>query len=147
MFTAERKRFVAVPAERVRAVLGDIRYLPRLIPHTDHVEVQAQCEERARVALTLRIKGLGSQRVEGEARIVPDGVRFVAVRPMEIDARWIVVPRDNGAEVRARLTTEVPKPLQSIARLIPRRLIEERVGTELEAALDALEAVLTEQTA
>lgn len=146
MINVERKRTFAVPAERVRAVLQDVDQLNRLIPRADRVEIIARNESRARIALSFRVGMLPLQRIEGEARLLEDGVRFVAVQPVQIDARYQVLPRGESAEVIVRLATEIPKALASFARFIPQRRIEERVGVELEDALDALQAVIDDAT-
>lgn len=142
MINVERKRTFAVAAEQVRVVLQDVDQLKRLIPRAERVEVLARNESRARIALSFRLGVLPLQRVEGEARLLEDGVRFVAVQPLQIDARYQLVPRGESTEVTVRLGTEIPKALASFARLIPQRRIEERVGLELEDALDALQAVI-----
>ncbi len=144
MFTVERKRSFDVPAERIRAVLTDVEQLSQVMPRTEKVEVLARGENRARVAVVVRLGKLGTQRVEGEARISDDGMRFVAVQPMQIDVRWIVVPREAATDVVVRLITELPKAFASMARLIPQRMIEERIGAELEAALTGLAGLLVE---
>lgn len=145
MINVERKRTFAVPAERIRAVLSDVAQMNRLIPRAERVEVLASNENRARLQLLFRLGKLPLQRIEGEARMLEDGVRFVAVQPFQIDARYQVLARGDGSEVVARLGTEVPKALASFARFLPQRRIEERIGVELENSLDALQAVLDEQ--
>lgn len=147
MFTVERKRIIHLPAERILAVLADVEHLERIMPRAERVEVLAQSENRARIAISLRLGKLGAWRVEGEARLADDGVRFVAVQPMQIDARWLVVPRGESAEVTARVVSELPAQFAKFARFIPQRLIEERVGMELESALTALESAAMEQKA
>jgi carbon monoxide dehydrogenase subunit G len=146
MITVERKRTIDLPAERVHAVLTDVEQLQRLMPRTERVEVLSRNENRARIAVVVRLGKFGTQRVEGEARLLEDGVRFVAVQPMEIDARWTLVPSNEGTEAIVRVTTEVPKALSAFTRLIPQRVIEERIGAELEAALEALAEASKEQT-
>lgn len=143
--TVERKRSFSAPLERIRAVLTDIDQLERLIPRAERVEVLARNEQRARVSVFMRISRLPLQRIEGEARLLDDGVRFIAVQPMQIDARYQLQARDTTTEVLVRLVTEVPKALSAVARLIPQRMIEERIGAELEAALNALEAAVNGQ--
>ena len=145
MITVERKRNIDLPAERVRAVLSDVDQMQRLMPRAERVEVLARNENRARLAVTLRLGRFGVQRVEGEARLLEDGVRFVAVQPMEIDARWTIVPSNTSTEAVVRVMTEVPRKFGAFARLIPQRVIEERIGAELETALNALESVSKEQ--
>jgi ligand-binding SRPBCC domain-containing protein len=147
MFTVERKRTIDLPAERVRAVVSDVDQIQRLIPRAERVEVLARNENRVRLAITLRLGKFGVQRVEGEARVLEDGVRFVAVQPMDIDARWIIVPANTSTEAVIRVITEVPKMLGAFVRFIPQRMIEERVGAELETVLNALETASKEQPA
>lgn len=147
MFTVERKRSFNVPAERIRAVLIDVEQLSQVMPRAEKVEVLARGENRARVAVVVRLGKLGTQRVEGEARISEDGLRFVAVQPMQIDVRWSVVPRESGTDVIVRLNTEVPKAFGAMARLIPQRMIEERIGVELEGALAGLAGLMVEGAA
>ena len=138
MFTVERKRSFDQPAERIRAIVADPDQLGRLMPRAERVEVLARSENRARVAVIVRLGKLGTQRVEGEARLLEDGVRFVAVQPIQIDVRWTILPRDEGTDVTVRLVAEAPPRLATMARFIPQRMIEERIGTELEGALAAL---------
>lgn len=138
MFTVERKRSLDVPAERVRALLADPAQLGVIMPRSARVEVLSQSDGRARVAVVVRMGPLGAQRVEGEARLLDDGLRFVAVTPMEIDVRWTIVPRAGGCEVVGRIATGLPKRLVPFARFVPQRMIEERIGAELDAALDAM---------
>ncbi len=147
MFTVERRRSFDVPPERVRAVLGDVEQLSRLLPRAERVDILARNENRARVAVTVRLGRFGSQRVEGEARMLEDGVRFVAVQPMQIDVRWMIIPRDGGCDVTVRLVTEVPTKMAAMARFVPQRMIEERIGAELEAVLAALATALAQDPA
>lgn len=146
MITVESKRTLRAPVDRVRAVLADVDHLERLMPRAERIEITSRNENRARIALFLRFSKIPAQRVEGEARVLEDGVRFIAVQPMQIDARYLVQPRDGATDVVARLATEIPKALAPFARLIPQRMIEERVQRELDASLDALQA-LVEQAA
>lgn len=145
MITVERKRTIQAPASQIQAILSDIEQLPRLMPRAERVEVITRNENRARVALLFRIGPLPPQRIEGEARLLDDGVRFIAVTPMQIDARFFVQPRGDSTEVIARLGTEIPKPLQPFARLLPHRMIEEKVARDLELTLDALEEIVATQ--
>lgn len=140
MFTVERKRSFDQTAERIRAIVADPDQLGRLMPRAERVEVLARSENRARVAVVVRLGKLGTQRVEGEARLLDDGVRFVAVQPIQIDVRWTISARAEGTEVSVRLAAEVPPKLAPMARFIPQRMIEERIGVELEGALAALAA-------
>ncbi|MDP9316444.1 MAG: SRPBCC family protein [Chloroflexota bacterium] len=138
MFTVERKRSIDQPAERIKAIVADPNQLSRLMPRAERVEVLARSENRARVAVVVRLGKLGLQRVEGEARLLDDGVRFVAVQPLQLDVRWTILPRDQGTDVVVRLAAEAPAKLAAMARFIPQRMIEERIGVELESALTAL---------
>jgi carbon monoxide dehydrogenase subunit G len=141
MIVIERKRMIAARAEQVRAVLSDLDQLDQLLPRVERAEVLAQGESRARMAITLRLGRLGTQRVEGEARVLDDGLRFVAVDPFEIDARWTVLPRESQSEVVARVAVDLPRKLAAMIRLLPQRMIGERVGGELESALARLESL------
>lgn len=145
MIQVERKRQFAASVAQVQAILSDIDQLDRLIHRAERVEVLARNENRARVALTMRIGRIPPQQIEGEARLLSDGVRFVAVRPMQIDARYVVHERSDSTEVIAQLATEIPRALVPFARFVPQRLIDERIARELDASLDALDAILAEQ--
>lgn len=140
MIVVERKRLIAVPADRVRAVLADVDRLDQLLPRVERAEVLARSENRARLAVVVRLGRLGAQRIEGEARLLEHGLRFVAVEPLQIDARWTVLPREAQSDVIAQVSFELPRRLAAITRLIPQRLIVERIGAELESALERLES-------
>ncbi len=144
MFIVERKRSIDQPAERIKAIVADPAQLSRLMPRAERVEVLDRSENRARVAVVVRLGKLGAQRVEGEARLLDDGVRFVAVQPLQIDVRWTIVPRDQTTDVVVRLAAEAPAKLAAMARFIPQRMIEERIGVELESALTALAGAAAE---
>jgi carbon monoxide dehydrogenase subunit G len=73
MIVVERKRSLPVAADRVRGVLADIDQLHLLLPRVERVEVLARSDARARVALQVRLGRLGTQRIEGEARLLDDG--------------------------------------------------------------------------
>lgn len=145
MITVERKRSLPVAGDRVREVLADIDQLHLLMPRVERVEVLARGEARARVALLLRLGRLGAQRIEGEARLLDDGVRFITVQPVEVDARWRVLPREGGCDVLARLVVELPRRWAGMMRLMPQRIVENRIGAELDGALDRLAGLVGEQ--
>lgn len=147
MITVERKRTLHAPPDRIRAALIDLQNMPRLMPRVQHVEVLSSNENRTRLALTLRFSKLGAQRIEGEARLLDDGLRFVAVSPMQVDTRWQIVPRGETTEVIARIMMELPKALNAFARFIPQRIIQDKIGSELEQSLDALAAITAQPAA
>lgn len=142
MINVERRRMIAAPADVVRAILIDVEHMPQLMPRISSVEVRGSSDNRARLALNFRTSRLGTQRIEGEARILDDGMRFVAVRPVQIDVRWSVHQHGEGTEVTARLTIDTSALLGPIDRFVPRTLIEKRIGKELDASLDALERLV-----
>jgi carbon monoxide dehydrogenase subunit G len=137
--TVERKRAFRAPAGRVVAALQDQANLQALMPRVERVDVLARGDRRARLALHMRLGRLGSMRVEGEARELDDGTRFISVQPMELDSRFQVTARGDESDVVARLSFQLPRQLEAVARWVPQRMIRERVARELDAALDALE--------
>jgi carbon monoxide dehydrogenase subunit G len=144
MYEVERHRIVAAPPDKVKAALQDVEHLNRLLPQAEKVEVRGVTADRARVMLALRIGPMGLQRVDGEARFLPNGVRFVAVHPMQVDARWTVEPKGEGSEVTAYLRVQPGGLLQSFGRFLPRRPVENQIGQELDASLQALATIATE---
>ena len=143
MIDVARRKMIGAPASRIKAVLVDVKNLQRLLPQAERVEIQGSNENRARVTISLRAGKLGLQRLDGEARILENGLRFVAVRPVQVDARWTVQERGATSEVTAHLSIEPGSMLGSFGRWIPRRLVEQRIGQELEASLQALESLLS----
>ncbi len=71
-------------------------------------------------------------------------MRFVAVSPVQVDAHWTVQARGDATEVIARLRIDLQKVLGAFSRFVPRRLVEQRIGQELETSLDALERLATQ---
>jgi uncharacterized membrane protein len=142
MINVERRRILQAPVHVVRAILVDVEHLPQLMPRVERVEVRGNTDNRARLALDFRAGRLGTQRIEGEARILEDGLRFVAVRPAQIDARWSAQEHGATTEVTARLTIDSGSLLGPISRFVPRALVEQRIAKELEASLDALEQLV-----
>ena len=142
MIEVERRRTILAPAPVVRAILVDVENLQQLMPRVEHVEVRGNTDNGARLALDFRGGPIGTQRIEGEARILDDGLRFVAVRPAQIDARWSVQERGGTTEVTARLTIDPGGMLGSLGRFVPRALIEQRLAKELDASLQALEELV-----
>ncbi len=142
MIEVERRRTILAPAPVVRAILVDVEHLQQLMPRVEHVEVRGNTDKGARLALDFKGGPIGTQRIEGEARILDDGLRFVAVRPAQIDARWSVQERGGTTEVTARLTIDPAGMLGSLGRFVPRALIEQRLAKELDASLQALEQLL-----
>jgi carbon monoxide dehydrogenase subunit G len=138
MFQVERRKLIAASPDVVKAALVDLEQMQRLFPQAERVEVRGATVERARVTVTVRAGRLGTQHIDGEARILPNGVRFVAVRPIQIDSRWTVEARGDKSEVTASLTIELGGPLAALGRLAPRTLVERRIGRELDEALDTL---------
>lgn len=143
MIEVERRRTIAAPADAVKAVLTDVEQLQRLLPRVERVEVFGSTGNRARLVLTVRFRRLGPQRIEGEARILDNGLRFVAVQPAQIDARWTLQSRGDATEVAAHWSIEPGRMLRTVTRLMPRRLLEERIGREVEGSLQALEEAVT----
>lgn len=139
MIDTQRKRLISAPAGVIREILVDATRMPQLMPRVEQVEVQGATAERARLTLSFRLGRLGLQRVTGEARMLEDGMRFVAVSPVQVDAHWTVQARGDATEVTARLRIDLVKVLGGLSRFVPRRLIEQRIGQELETSLDALE--------
>ncbi len=139
MIDVERRRMIRAPAATIKAVLNDIEHVQRLMPRVEKVEVQGQTENRARLAIHVRAGPLGSRRLDGEARLLDDGLRFVMVRPAQIDSRWVVRERGDVNEVIAYLSIDLSGLLGSLGRWLPRRVIEARIGDELDASLQALD--------
>src|SRR5687768_3399521 len=99
MIDTQRKRLIPAPASVIHAILVDATRMPQLMPRVEQVEVQGATPERARITLSLRLGRLGLQRVSGEARMLEDGMRFVAVSPVQVDAHWTVQSRGDATEV------------------------------------------------
>lgn len=139
MIDVERRRMIGAPASKIKALLDDIEHLERLLPRVEKVEVQGKTENRARLAVSLRAGRLGLRRLEGEARMLENGLRFVVVRPAQIDARWTIRERGATSEVTAHLSVDPTGLLGSLGRFLPRRALEARLSQELDASLQALE--------
>jgi carbon monoxide dehydrogenase subunit G len=145
MITVERRRVIAASPDTIKAVLSDVEHIQQLLPWADHVEVGPVNDGRARVTIAIKAGRFGTQRISGEARATPDGMRFVAVRPFETDARWIVQAREGGTEVANRLQIDPGGMFRTVLRFVPQRVIENRLGRELETALDLVERLATAQ--
>lgn len=145
MFEVERRKQIAAPVDTVKAALADVENLHRFIPQAERVEVRGLTAERARVTVFFRAGHLGVQRVEGEARILPNGIRFVAVQPVQIDSRWTVEARGELSEVVAQLKLELGGSLGALSRFMPRRLVEGKIGEELDEALATLARIVTDK--
>ncbi len=143
MYEVERRRAIAAPPDKVKAALRDVDHLNRILPQAEKVEVRGVTADRARVMVALRAGLVGLQRVDGEARFLPNGLRFVAVQPMQVDAQWTVEPRGEASEVIAYLRIQPGGLLQSFGRFLPRRPIENQIGQELDASLQALATMVT----
>lgn len=143
MIKVERRRTIQASAQTIRAILIDIDNMQQLMPRIEHVEVRGSTDNRARLALNFRTRRFGTLRIEGEARILDDGMRFVAVRPAQIDVRWSVQQRGEASEVIGNLTIDTSVLLGPLDRFVPRAMIEQRIGKELDASLDALEQLAT----
>lgn len=135
---SERRRDVAIAPTQLIALLTNIDQLGQIVPRAERVEVLQRNEARARLAVTVRVPRLGAQRVEGEARFLEDGLRFIAVTPTQIDIRWTARPSATGSEIVLRLEADLAKFLGPLARFVPNQLVDRQVGEELEAAIDAL---------
>ncbi len=138
----ERSRRVEAPPATVIAALTNLDNLPRLLERAERVEVLQRSEGRARIAVTVSVGKLGRQRVEGEARLLEDGMRFIAVTPMQMDVRWQVRPAEAVSEVTARVDVDLQKILGPLARLIGDNLIARQVGAEVDKSFVALEALV-----
>jgi carbon monoxide dehydrogenase subunit G len=130
------------PADRVRAVLSDPQQLQQAMPGVKDVQILSRTDDQARVAIETGLTLPGADRVEGDAFITPEGMRFTAAQPMPLALHLAAVPHGNGSEVTARIESELPPGLGMMARFIPQRVIEERVGAELDRALERLERVV-----
>jgi carbon monoxide dehydrogenase subunit G len=144
MYEVERRKIIAAPLEKVKAALLDVEHLGRLLPQAERVEVRGVTADRARVTVALRTGRVGVQRVDGEARFLPNGLRFVAVHPMQVDAQWTVAPKGEQSEVTAHLRIQPGGLFQSFGRFLPRGPIENQIGQELEASLQALTTIVTQ---
>ncbi|MBA3947518.1 MAG: SRPBCC family protein [Herpetosiphonaceae bacterium] len=138
----ERMRRVAAPPEMVIAALTNVDNLPRLLQRAERVEVLQRSEGRARIAITVSAGKLGHQRVEGEARLLEDGMRFIAVTPTQMDVRWQVRAAAAGSEVTARVDVDLQRILGPLARLIGDNLIARQVSAELDKSFVALEELV-----
>lgn len=139
----ERTRTIAAPAPAVIALLTNVDQLGNLLPRASRVEVLQRGEGRARIAIIIQPPRLKAQRLDGEARLLEDGLRFVAVTPTQIDVRWTVRPEAEGSKVTLRLEADLTKLLGPLGRFVPKQLIERQAGEELQASLDALERLTT----
>ncbi len=144
MIQVERRRTIAAPVDVVMTALSDVTHLDRLLRRVERVEVQGSTAERARVTLSLRTSRFGVMRIDGEARLLPNGTRFVAVKPLQIDSRWTVEARGDATEVTAQLAIELASVLGAFARFVPSRVVESKLKQELDGSLQALERLVTE---
>lgn len=144
MIQVERRKTIAAPVDVVKAALSDVEHLDRLLRRVERVEVQGSTAERARVTLALRTSRFGVMRIDGEARLLPNGTRFVAVKPLQIDSRWTVEARGDATEVTAQLAIELAPILGAFARFVPARMVESKLSQELDESLQALERLVIE---
>ncbi len=142
MIEVIRRRTVSASPQVVKAVLLDLEHLGRLLPRAEKVEVHGGTENRARVVITVRAGALGARRIDGEARVLPDGLRFVAVRPVQVDVQWTIQQRGDHSEVSIRFTADPAGPLGQLSRFVPRGIVEHRIAQELDRTLDALETLV-----
>lgn len=137
----ERKGTLAAPPEAVLAVLNNVDNLQLIVPRAERVDVLQRGEGRARIAVTaLR------QRIEGEARLLDDGLRFVAVVPVELDVRWTVRAHGDGSEITLRVDVDLGKRFGAFASMLSSSIIGRQVGVELDASLDALAGLVSTDT-
>jgi len=144
MITVQRNRLTNVPAEKIRTIISDPEQLQRAIG-VGNVEVLSRNGDHARVAVNTGLSLPGADRVEGDAVTTPDGMRFTASQPMSMLLALTTVPQGAGSDVTVRIETELPPGLGMMARFIPQQLIEQRVGAELDRALERLERVAQSQ--
>jgi carbon monoxide dehydrogenase subunit G len=130
------------PVDQVRAVLSDPQQLQQAMPGVKSVDILSRTDHQARVAITTSLTMPGAVRVEGDAFITQEGIRFTAAQPMPLSLDLAAVPQGDGSQVTARIESELPPGLGAMARFIPQRVIEERVGAELDRALERLERVV-----
>ncbi|GAC1538449.1 MAG: hypothetical protein NVS2B7_09430 [Herpetosiphon sp.] len=135
----ERRRQIPAPPEQVLKIISDPEQLSRLMPRAEQVEIVPRPEGRARVSITMRAGPLGRRRIDGEARPLPDGLRFIAVVPVEIDMQITVKAAESGSEVTSRLDINLAKLLGPLARLMPKTVLDREVGQQLDDSLNALE--------
>lgn len=145
MIEVIRRRVVGASAQVVKDVILDLEHLGRLLPRAEKVEVQGGNENRARVTISVRAGPLGLQRIDGEARVLPDGLRFIAVRPVQLDTQWTIRERGDQSEVSIRFAADPVGPLGALGRFVPRRIVEHRIAQELDRTLDVLETLVTRQ--
>lgn len=139
MISVERTRTINASVENVRAALSDPQQLQQIIPGVRSVEIVSRTTEQARVVVTTGLTLPGADRIEGDAIITKDGTQFSAVEPVPMSLHLTAVPHNHNAEVTARIETEIPPALGAMARFIPQHVIEQRIGAELDRALERLE--------
>lgn len=141
MIEVQRSRTMNVPAERVREILADPQQLQHALPGVRSVTLLSRNGDQGRVAIETGMTLPGMERVEGDALITPEGMRFSAQQPMPMSIDMRAVPSGAGSEVTAQLAMELPPGLGMMARFLPQDLIDQRAGAELDRALEQLERV------
>lgn len=141
MFEVTRSRFVAAPPARVFAALADPSNLAGIIPRVRRVELLEQSADRARVATIMALGPFGEIRNEGEVRWQTDRtIVFSSRRPMPVEARWTLVPREAGTDLQVRLTLDLAALIGPLAGFVPAGEVAKLAGPDLEAALAAVAA-------
>ncbi len=142
MISVERIRTINIPVEKVRAALSDPQQLQQVIPGVRSVEIVSRTADHARVVVTTALTLPGADRIEGDAVVTSEGMRFNAAQPMPMALALTAVPQGGSSEVTARIESEIPPGLGAMARFIPQHVIEGRIGAELDRALERLERVV-----
>lgn len=144
MITVQRSRTMNVPADKVRTIISDPEQLQRAIG-IGNVQILQRNGDHARVAVNTGLSLPSADRIEGDAVTTPDGMRFTANQPMSVLLDMTAVPQGASSDVTVRIETDLPPGLGMMARFIPQQLIEQRVGTEIDRALERLERVAQSQ--
>ncbi len=134
-----RRRRIAVPPERVFAILSSPANLAELLPRVRRVEMLERSATRAHIVAHLALTPFYTIRADGEVRWVTNReICFSAIEPAQVEACYQLEPDGDGTQVRATLRLDLSSMLGALGALVPDESIVALATPDIDATLAAL---------
>jgi hypothetical protein len=126
--------------EEVFSMLARPDVLAQLLPRLRKFEIAERRDNQARLALSIAIgKRFGTVRFSGGLRWnEPHEILFLVRDPLPADVRWSIDPLQVGTRIQVDVSLDLKPWLGPMIHIVPKPIVREMVGSELEHALEKI---------
>jgi carbon monoxide dehydrogenase subunit G len=141
---ARRAYIEGTTPEAIFAALSDPASIGQLLPRVQRVEMlnRDEANRKAKLVTHMGLGGLfGTIRCEGDLTWVePREILFSVRTPVPVETRWTLTPAVNGSDIQATMSLDLAPLLGPMAAFVPVQQVADMLAAELEAALKAIAA-------